>query len=205
MIMSRKPFLLLAFFSISPVGLTPSPRQRTLVTGPTSSSSWSMTMISPKQALRRKSSQQPRPPCSRRHAFPQCACHQHGAPRPATRCSQGAMPDLPIRTSFSVSSLGESVTTRIQRRPEDDNMNVGAVLAQNGYATGFVGKYHVGPEHDRPTRSMAFTISRRTPNTLIDATSSNSATKRSTEVIKDRGFTWAERLLGQYEGAVQRT
>ncbi len=30
---------------------------------------------------------------------------------------------------------------------ESDNMNVGQVLADNGYATGFVGKYHVGGEH----------------------------------------------------------
>ena len=27
---------------------------------------------------------------------------------------------------------------------EKDNMNVGNILAQNGYATGFVGKFHVG-------------------------------------------------------------
>jgi len=31
---------------------------------------------------------------------------------------------------------------------EDDKMNVGHVLARNGYATGFVGKYHVGPHID---------------------------------------------------------
>ena len=31
---------------------------------------------------------------------------------------------------------------------EEDNMNVGAVFAKNGYATGFVGKYHVGPNPD---------------------------------------------------------
>ena len=29
---------------------------------------------------------------------------------------------------------------------EEDNMNVGAVFAKNGYAAGFVGKYHVGPD-----------------------------------------------------------
>ena len=29
---------------------------------------------------------------------------------------------------------------------EEDHMNVGRVLAENGYATGFVGKYHVGGE-----------------------------------------------------------
>ncbi|MHC4250561.1 MAG: sulfatase family protein, partial [Planctomycetota bacterium] len=31
---------------------------------------------------------------------------------------------------------------------EDDNMNVGQVLARHGYATGYVGKYHVGPDLD---------------------------------------------------------
>ena len=33
---------------------------------------------------------------------------------------------------------------------ENDNMNVGAVLSKSGYATGFVGKYHVGGEHHGP-------------------------------------------------------
>ena len=28
---------------------------------------------------------------------------------------------------------------------EPDNMNVGQILQQRGYTTGFVGKYHVGP------------------------------------------------------------
>jgi len=33
---------------------------------------------------------------------------------------------------------------------EDDNMNVGAILRQSGYATGYVGKFHVGPDVKRP-------------------------------------------------------
>jgi len=31
---------------------------------------------------------------------------------------------------------------------ESDNMNIGQVLKDHGYATGFVGKYHVGPHID---------------------------------------------------------
>ncbi|MHC4324521.1 MAG: sulfatase family protein [Planctomycetota bacterium] len=33
---------------------------------------------------------------------------------------------------------------------EQDNMNVGAVLQKSGYATGYVGKFHVGPDIKRP-------------------------------------------------------
>jgi len=33
---------------------------------------------------------------------------------------------------------------------EEDNMNVGAVLQKSGYSTGYVGKFHVGPDIKRP-------------------------------------------------------
>ena len=65
---------------------------------------------------------------------------------------------------------------------EYDNMNVGNVLARNGYATGFVGKYHVGPEHDVVfLRRKAFSISPRMSNTPTNSTNTNTGTKRSTE------------------------
>lgn len=37
---------------------------------------------------------------------------------------------------------------------EDDRMNVGRVLAANGYATGFVGKYHVGGEESHSPEQL---------------------------------------------------
>ena len=64
---------------------------------------------------------------------------------------------------------------------EEDNMNVGAVLAKNGYATGFVGKYHVGLEHDEAyDKKHGFTRFQRMPNTPTNSTSTISTTKRFT-------------------------
>ncbi|MBB65610.1 MAG: sulfatase [Waddliaceae bacterium] len=80
---------------------------------------------------------------------------------------------------------------------EEDNMNVGAVLAKNGYATGFVGKYHVGGDekdkerlkklglHDVP-KGVAYSeeINRK----------QNENEKRHRELVKERGFTWAKHI-----------
>lgn len=75
-------------------------------------------------------------------------------------------------------------------------MNVGAVLARNGYATGFVGKYHVGPEHDEaydkkhginPVPKNAKYTSRLNKHQFENE-------KIYRKLIKDRGFTWAKNV-----------
>ena len=79
---------------------------------------------------------------------------------------------------------------------EDDNMNVGAVLAQNGYATGFVGKYHVGAEHDEAydKKHGIHPMPKNTKYTdeLNQHKFNNEKIYR--ELIKDRGFTWAKNI-----------
>ena len=79
---------------------------------------------------------------------------------------------------------------------EQDNMNVGNVLARNGYATGFVGKYHVGPEHDEGFFKEAglFNI----PKNIEYTDELNQHKYRNEKIhrklIKDRGFTWAKNI-----------
>ncbi|MBT7910049.1 MAG: sulfatase-like hydrolase/transferase [Verrucomicrobia bacterium] len=79
---------------------------------------------------------------------------------------------------------------------EQDNMNVGNVLARNGYATGFVGKYHVGLEHDEGFFKEAglFNI----PKNIEYTDELNQHKYRNEKIhrklIKDRGFTWAKNI-----------
>jgi len=79
---------------------------------------------------------------------------------------------------------------------EKDKMNIGNILAQNGYATGFVGKYHVGHEyqgeeavavglHDLP-KNIPYTDERNMHKYENE--------KRYREMIKDVGFTWAKNI-----------
>lgn len=75
---------------------------------------------------------------------------------------------------------------------EEDNHNVGQVLADYGYATGYVGKYHVGPEeieelglHDVP-KNVEY-------SDLIGQHFFENE-KRYRELIKERGFTWAKNI-----------
>ncbi len=79
---------------------------------------------------------------------------------------------------------------------EHDNMNVGQVLARNGYATGFVGKYHVGPEHDKGffREEGLVDIPKNAPYTdeLNQHKYRNEKVHR--RLIKDRGFTWAKNI-----------
>lgn len=79
---------------------------------------------------------------------------------------------------------------------EDDNMNVGAVLAQNGYVTGFVGKYHVGPEHDEAFYKIHgihdYPKNAKYTDKLNKQEFNNEKIYR--ELIKERGFTWAKNI-----------
>ena len=79
---------------------------------------------------------------------------------------------------------------------EHDNMNVGNVLARNGYATGFVGKYHVGPEHDEGFFKEAglFNIPKNVEYTDELNQHKYRNEKIHRKLIKDRGFTWAKNI-----------
>jgi arylsulfatase A-like enzyme len=79
---------------------------------------------------------------------------------------------------------------------EDDNMNVGQVLARHGYATGYVGKYHVGPDLDEEgcrrnglhyiPKDAAFT------DDLNRKLYENEKVYR--RLVMERGFTWAKNI-----------
>ena len=79
---------------------------------------------------------------------------------------------------------------------EQDNMNVGNVLARNGYATGFVGKYHVGLEHDEGFFKEAglFNIPKNVEYTDELNQHKYRNEKIHRKLIKDRGFTWAKNI-----------
>jgi arylsulfatase A-like enzyme len=79
---------------------------------------------------------------------------------------------------------------------EDDNMNVGAVLAKNGYATGYVGKYHVGPEIDE-TNAADHGLTYLSKQAEYSETVNQQAfanEKQYRALIKQRGFTWAKNI-----------
>ena len=79
---------------------------------------------------------------------------------------------------------------------EHDNMNVGNVLARNGYATGFVGKYHVGPENDEDffKEEGLFDIPKNAEYTDKLNRHKYRNEKIHRRLIKDRGFTWAKNI-----------
>jgi len=87
---------------------------------------------------------------------------------------------------------------------EDDNMNVGAVLSKSGYATGYVGKFHVGPEIKRPEhyeeRGLKYIPSDAEPDAATsDAFRHNELWYR--EYMQKKGFSWAKNI---YPGNMQK-
>jgi len=79
---------------------------------------------------------------------------------------------------------------------EEDNMNVGAVFAKNGYAAGFVGKYHVGPEPgDAAARRAGM---KEDPKKVPFSEEVNrlkfTNEKVARKMIMERGFTWAKNI-----------
>ena len=72
---------------------------------------------------------------------------------------------------------------------ESDNMNVGQVLADTGYATGYVGKYHV---HDGPYDDV--TIPKNVPYTDALNKQKYAFEKKHRQMIMERGFTWAKNI-----------
>jgi len=77
---------------------------------------------------------------------------------------------------------------------ESDNMNVGRVLADAGYATGYVGKYHVHDGEDEEATFGDLAIPKNEP--YSDAVNKRfyQLEKRQRTLIKARGFTWAKNI-----------
>ncbi len=80
---------------------------------------------------------------------------------------------------------------------EDDNMNVGAVLQKSGYTTGYVGKFHVGPEIKRPDEYEGFGLEyipkdSKDRKTVSEAFRKNELWYR--EYLKKKGFSWAKNV-----------
>jgi len=75
---------------------------------------------------------------------------------------------------------------------EDDNMNVGAVLAANGYATGFVGKYHVHGSENARAHGEALPRNAKASAEAAAICKANELACR--EALKKRGFTWAKHV-----------
>lgn len=77
---------------------------------------------------------------------------------------------------------------------EDDNMNVGQVLADAGYATGFVGKYHVHDhDHNEPIEGL-HTVEKNAPYSKEVDRFTFENEKKHRELIRERGFTWAKNI-----------
>jgi arylsulfatase A-like enzyme len=80
---------------------------------------------------------------------------------------------------------------------EGDNMNVGAVLAKNGYATGFVGKFHVGPSLSDPafrSKYQLHEVQKNAPFTEKLNRQQFENEKQFRRAVRDYGFTWAKNI-----------
>jgi len=79
---------------------------------------------------------------------------------------------------------------------EDDNMNVANILARNGYAAGFVGKYHVGPRIEKDSCAEYGLHYIPKNSQYSDKVNRQFAEneKRFRRLIMDRGFTWARNI-----------
>ena len=80
---------------------------------------------------------------------------------------------------------------------EPDNMNIGAALAENGYATGFVGKFHVGPSLSDPAFRNKYglhDVQKNTPFTEKLNRQQFENEKNFRRAVRDYGFTWAKNI-----------
>ena len=79
---------------------------------------------------------------------------------------------------------------------ESDRMNVGRVLADTGYATGFVGKYHV--HHTDHSKEGSLFGELEVPKNADYSVKLNERKfkleKLQRELIKKNGFTWAKNI-----------
>lgn len=74
---------------------------------------------------------------------------------------------------------------------EPDNMNVAQVLADNGYATGMVGKFHVSGHHSEGEEAG---IPKNTPYTDELNKKQYECEKHDRETVKSYGYTWAKNI-----------
>jgi arylsulfatase A-like enzyme len=75
---------------------------------------------------------------------------------------------------------------------EPDNRNVGAVLSEHGYVTGYVGKYHVGGEEAGHAGLHAIEKNAEYSEELNRMQFENEKTHR--QLIMNRGFDWAKNI-----------
>ena len=91
--------------------------------------------------------------------------------------------------------LGTQALPGFNMHLENDNMNVGAVLAKHGYATGFVGKYHVGPgDAEFRAANDLHVVPKNVPYSEKVNKQQFENEKRYRDLIKDRGFSWAKNI-----------
>jgi len=87
---------------------------------------------------------------------------------------------------------------------EEDNMNVARVLADNGYVTGQVGKYHVGPILKKKEDYEKYGLQYVPRDAKPDRASSQAFRHNELwyrEYLKRRGFSWAKHV---YWGNLQK-
>jgi len=80
---------------------------------------------------------------------------------------------------------------------EEDNMNVGAVLQRSGYATGYIGKFHVGPDFKRSEEYENSGLKYVPKDAQVN--SETTAAFRHNErwyrrYLKKKGFSWAKHI-----------
>jgi len=87
---------------------------------------------------------------------------------------------------------------------EKDNMNVGAVLQKSGYVTGYVGKFHVGPDIKRADEYETFGLRYVSGDALPNSDSTVAFRHNEQwyrEFLKRKGFSWAKHI---YWGNLQK-
>ena len=87
---------------------------------------------------------------------------------------------------------------------EEDNMNVGAVLQRSGYATGYVGKFHVGPDIKRPEEYEKLGlryVPKDAPANAETTAAFRQNERRYRRFIEKKGFSWAKHIYwGNLQG-----
>jgi arylsulfatase A-like enzyme len=80
---------------------------------------------------------------------------------------------------------------------EEDNMNVGAILQKSGYATGYVGKFHVGPDIKRSEEYERFGlkyVSNDEPANYETTVAFRHNERCYRGYLNKKGFSWAKNI-----------
>lgn len=88
---------------------------------------------------------------------------------------------------------GEQSSPGFNMTLENDNMNIGSLLQKNGYATGFVGKFHVGHEYSNDHKNFTYFEKNSAWSPEINKIMYQNE-KFYRQVMKDYGFSWAKNL-----------